>query len=115
VVLQNARTDDTPTAIALHLLTGRVLPPAPSAPAPKPVKQLPGKTLDRYVGNYRARDGVARVIHKGDHLLISYEAGDEGIEFLASGEREFFSRTGNDDIFFRGRQQRRGVGRAHLR
>jgi CubicO group peptidase (beta-lactamase class C family) len=100
VVLQNARTDDRPTALALHLVAGRPLSPAPSAPAPKPVKQVSAKVLDRYVGNYRTKDGTARVIHKGDHLLVSYRAGDEGIEFLPTGERDFFSRTGNDDVTF---------------
>jgi serine-type D-Ala-D-Ala carboxypeptidase/endopeptidase len=100
VVLQNARTDDKPTALALYLLTGRALPPAPSAPAQKAVKQVPAEVLERYAGSYRARDGIARVIQKGDHLLVSYEAADGGLEFLATGERDFFYRAGNDDIAF---------------
>jgi hypothetical protein len=100
VVLQNARTDDRPTALALHLLTGRALPPAPAAPAPKPIVQLPSDILERYAGRYRAKDGIVTVLHKRDHLLVSYRAGDGGLEFLAAGEREFFYSPGNDDITF---------------
>jgi D-alanyl-D-alanine-carboxypeptidase/D-alanyl-D-alanine-endopeptidase len=100
VVLQNARTDDRPTALALHLLTGRPLAPAPEAPAPKRVVQLAPQILDRYAGRYRAKDGIVRVLHKGDHLLVSYSAGDEGLEFLAVSQREFFYSPGNDEIEF---------------
>ena len=100
VVLQNARTDDRPTALALHLLTGRALPPAPEAPTPKPVVRVSPEILQRYAGRYCARNGVVRVLHKRDHLLVSYSDGDEGLEFLAAGDREFFYSPGNDDITF---------------
>jgi serine-type D-Ala-D-Ala carboxypeptidase/endopeptidase len=100
VVLENARTDDRPSALALHLLTGRALPSAPEAPAPKPVVRLPPDILQRYAGRYRAKDGIVRVLQKRDHLLVSYGTGDEGLEFLAAGEREFFYSPGNDDITF---------------
>lgn len=100
VVLQNARTDDRPTALALHLLTGRALLPAPAAPASKPVVRLSPEVLDRYVGRYRGKDGIVRVLRKRDHLLVSYSAGDEGLEFLAASDREFFYSPGNDEITF---------------
>ena len=100
VVLQNARTDDRPTALALHLLTGRALPPVPEAPPPKPVVRVAPETLQRYAGRYCARDGMVRVVHKRDHLRVSYRDGDEGLEFLAAGDREFFYSPGNDDITF---------------
>ncbi len=100
VVLQNARTDDRPTALAVHLLTGRPMPRAPEAPARKPVVQVSPEILDRYAGRYRAKDGIVRVLHKRDHLLVSYQDGDGGLEFLAAGEREFFYSPGNDDITF---------------
>jgi serine-type D-Ala-D-Ala carboxypeptidase/endopeptidase len=100
VVLQNARTDDRPTALALHLLTGRALPPAPKAPPPKAVVRLAPEVLQRYAGNYRAKEGTVRVLHKRDHLLVSYEDGDGGLEFFATGEREFFYSAGNDDLTF---------------
>jgi hypothetical protein len=100
VVLQNARTDDRPTALALHLLTGRELPPAPEAPAAKPVVRLAPAVLKRYEGSYRAKDGITRVLAKGDHLLVSYSDGDGGLEFLSTGGREFFYSPGNDDLTF---------------
>jgi serine-type D-Ala-D-Ala carboxypeptidase/endopeptidase len=100
VVLQNARTDDRPPALGLHLLTGRALPPAPDAPAAKPVVRLAPGVLKRYEGSYRAKDGITRVLHKGDHLLVAYTAGEEGRDFLPSGERDFFYSSGNDDLSF---------------
>jgi D-alanyl-D-alanine-carboxypeptidase/D-alanyl-D-alanine-endopeptidase len=100
VVLQNARTDDRPTALAMYLLTGRPLPPAPNAPTQKPVVSLAPQILQRYAGTYRAKDGIVRVIHNRDHLLVSYRPGDEGLEFVAAAEREFFYSPGNDEITF---------------
>jgi CubicO group peptidase (beta-lactamase class C family) len=100
VVLQNARTDDRPTAIANYLLTGRPLAPAPDAPTAKPVVRVAPEVLDRYTGHYAAKDGIVRVLHKRDHLLVSYEDGDPGLEFAATGERDFFYDAGNDDITF---------------
>lgn len=41
-----------------------------------------------------------RALHKRDHLLVSYEDGDPGLEFAAMDEREFFYDAGNDDIAF---------------
>jgi len=100
VVLQNARTDDRPTAIANYLLTGSALQPAPVAPPPKPVVKLAPATLKRYAGRYRAKDGVVQVLDKHGYLLVAYEAGMPPLEFTASGEREFFYATGNDDLTF---------------
>jgi D-alanyl-D-alanine-carboxypeptidase/D-alanyl-D-alanine-endopeptidase len=100
VVLQNARTDDRPTALAFHLLTGTALPPAPKAPAAKPVVRLAPAILTRYEGSYRAKDDIVRVLSKGDHLRVAYSAGEEGREFLPRTERDFFYRSGNDDLEF---------------
>jgi serine-type D-Ala-D-Ala carboxypeptidase/endopeptidase len=100
VVLQNARTDDRPTALAFHLLTGRALPPAPDAPEPKQIIRLAPEALKRYAGEYRTKEGIARVLSKGDHLLVAYSPGEEGLEFLPSGERDFFFGAGNDDLTF---------------
>ena len=100
VVLQNARTDDRPTALALHLLTGRTLLPAPEPPTPKPVVQLAPELLERYAGRYRAKDAIVRVLNKRGRLLVSYRTGDDGLEFLAAGERDFFYSPGNDEIAF---------------
>ena len=46
------------------------------------------------------RTASYRVLHKRDHLLVSYRAGDEGLEFLAVSQREFFYSPGNDEIEF---------------
>jgi hypothetical protein len=40
------------------------------------------------------------VLHKRDHLLVSYSDGDGGLEFPAVGDREFFYGPGNDDLTF---------------
>jgi CubicO group peptidase (beta-lactamase class C family) len=100
VVLQNARTDDRPTAIANYLLTGHALPPAPAAPPPKPIVKLPPDTLKRYEGHYRAKDGMVTVLARQGQLLVVYRAGSPGLDFAASNEREFFYVSGNDDIAF---------------
>ena len=62
--------------------------------------RLAPEILERYAGRYRAKDGVVRVLHKRDRLLVSYRTGDEGLEFLAASERDFFYSPGNDDITF---------------
>lgn len=44
VVLANARTDDQPIGIALHLLAGRPLAPAPAAPATTSSRSMPRRS-----------------------------------------------------------------------
>lgn len=100
VVLQNARTDDRPTALANYFLTGRALPPATAAPPPKPVVTLARTTLQRYAGRYQAKDGIVQVVDKPDYLIVAYEAGSPGLEFTASSDRDFFYAPGNDDLTF---------------
>jgi D-alanyl-D-alanine-carboxypeptidase/D-alanyl-D-alanine-endopeptidase len=101
VVLVNARTDDRPAALALHLLTGRVLPPVPAPPAPRKVVKLSARVIAKYAGLYRLGDGsMLNVVAKRDHLIIDYDASGYGLEFLPNGEREFFYNVGNDEITF---------------
>jgi CubicO group peptidase (beta-lactamase class C family) len=101
VVLANARTDDRPAALALHLLTGRALPPAPAAPLPKHLEKLGRKALDGFAGHYRlGPEEELIVIRKRDHLLIDYTGEGYGMEFLASGRHDFFYNVGNDEITF---------------
>ena len=100
VVLTNARTDDRPTALAMYLLAGTALPPAPAAPTPKPVTQLSAQALQRFEGRYRlSGDEVLTVIRKRDHLLVGYGDGN-GLAFLAAGQRDFYYNVGNDEITF---------------
>jgi D-alanyl-D-alanine-carboxypeptidase/D-alanyl-D-alanine-endopeptidase len=100
VVLQNARTEDHPHILAIHLLTGRPLPPALKAPAEKRLQPLAPEILERYAGRYRAKDGIVQVISKRDRLLVAYTPGSAGLEFLPTGVRDFFYHVGNDDITF---------------
>jgi serine-type D-Ala-D-Ala carboxypeptidase/endopeptidase len=99
VVLMNARTDDRPAALALHLLTGRPLPAAPPPPSPRKVVKLAAATLVKYAGRYRLADGSElNVVPKRDHLIIDYDGSGYGLEFLPNGERDFFYNVGNDEI-----------------
>jgi CubicO group peptidase (beta-lactamase class C family) len=100
VALANARTDDRPMDIAYHLLTGRPLKPAPSAPAPRPSVMVERAVLDSYVGRYEEKPGsFFDVVRNGDRLLIAAN-GDEGAFFLPSGTRDFYLSWGNDEVSF---------------
>ncbi|MGH8494735.1 MAG: serine hydrolase [Gammaproteobacteria bacterium] len=100
VVLANARTYDRPFNIALYLVSGEPLEPAPHAPADKRRTDLPVALLDTYEGRYELRNGdVLEVARKSSHLLIRYPSGAI-LEFFATAPHEFFYITGNDDITF---------------
>jgi CubicO group peptidase (beta-lactamase class C family) len=101
VVLANARTDDLPMSIAVHLLTGRPLSTAPPAPAAKARIAVDRKVLDTYAGRYQAApDQILTVARSDDHLLVEI-GGSGGIgELHATGPRDFFLITGNDEIAF---------------
>jgi CubicO group peptidase (beta-lactamase class C family) len=100
VVLMNSRTDDRPTPLAMHLLTGSALPPAPVAPSPKSVVRLPARVLDQFAGSYRALDGALyRVVRNRDRLFVDYGRGNI-LEFKATGPRDFYYVAGNDDLTF---------------
>ncbi|WP_187775640.1 serine hydrolase domain-containing protein [Luteimonas suaedae] len=100
VVLANTRTyDSEPMAIALHLVTGRPLPPASRAPEDKPRMQASSGELKRFAGRYRSDAGEWEVAVAGALLRIRYP--DKSIlEFVPSGPGEFFYNAGNDDITF---------------
>ncbi len=99
VVLANSRSDDTPMALAVHLLTGRPLQAAPSAPERKRIA-LDRKVLNTYAGRYRSTpDTILTVVRRDNHLIVEVEG--EGIaEFYAAGSRVFFMNTGKDEIAF---------------
>jgi CubicO group peptidase (beta-lactamase class C family) len=90
VVLINARAGE-PMALALHLLTGRALPPVVPPPTAPSVVTLDRKLLDAYAGRYRLPSGsMIEVARRGDTLLAS--AGTSGVSpFVADGPRSFFS------------------------
>lgn len=100
VILTNAYSDDAPIQIALHLLTGRALPPAPDAPPQTPIAALDRSTLDRYAGRYRQTSGVILEIARHDNHLWLLERGGGVMEFYPTSERDFFMATGNDEVTF---------------
>jgi D-alanyl-D-alanine-carboxypeptidase/D-alanyl-D-alanine-endopeptidase len=101
VVLANARTEDEPGDLAVHLLTGRALEPAPHAPTPpKAVKIAPG-ALEIYAGRYRQASGtVMTVASRGAYLAIETAPGNGVSTFLPQGGRDFYLNTGNDELTF---------------
>ena len=99
VVLLNSRTDDRPTDLARHLVTGEPLSPASPAPTKERIDVSPA-ALTRYEGIYEFSDGrMLEIASRGDHLLIRYPSGGI-LEFVSSAPNEFFYRGGNDDITF---------------
>lgn len=101
VVLVNARTEDEPGDLAMHLLTGRSLDPSPPAPTPpKPFKPALER-LATYAGRYRLVSGtVMTVASRGDHLAVETAPGDGVSTFLPQSERDFYLNTGNDELTF---------------
>jgi len=100
VVLTNTHTDDAAIAIALHLLVGEPLAPAPAAPAKPQIVKLPRETLDRYAGLYQlSADKVIAVAVRDDHLLVNVRGNGVGT-FFPSGPGEFFLNTGDEQISF---------------
>lgn len=100
VVLANARTDDQPMALALHLLTGSPLPSVTVAPR-RTVQRLPTRSLVALQGAYRTDAGdVINVARYGDHLWL-HTPGQGVWEFFPSTHGRFFLNTGNDELSFR--------------
>lgn len=100
VVLVNARTYDLPMNIALHLVAGEPLEPAPHAPEDKARVQIPHGVLEGYGGRYRLRQGgELEIARNGSSLVVRYPS-NAILEFLPMGPREFFYNAGNDDISF---------------
>lgn len=100
VVLANSRSGDDPATIAVHLLTGRPLKPAPSAPEKPSAITLNRLVLDSYAGRYQlASTHVLAVARKDDHLLVDV-IGDGIATFFAAGTKEFYRNTGDDRITF---------------
>jgi serine-type D-Ala-D-Ala carboxypeptidase/endopeptidase len=100
VVLANARTEDQPIDLAMHLVSGTPLPPAPAAPSPLATREIPFALLDRYVGRYRLENGEVLEVARADHRILVHTPGNGVSEFLATGETDFFLNTGNDELTF---------------
>lgn len=98
VVLANAYTDDQPIDLAVHLVSGDALQPAPNAPV-KNRMELSNALLEGYAGRYQSGTNELEVARNGSRLLVRYPSGNI-LEFIATTQREFFYQTGNDDIAF---------------
>lgn len=101
VVLANARSEDEPGDIAMHLLTGKPLSPAPPAPAARKPVAVDRNMLARYAGRYRLASGATMTVADRDgHLAVETGPGSGISTFLPQGERDFYLNTGNDDLTF---------------
>ena len=100
VVLANARTYDQPLDIALHLVTGEPLSPAPAAPAAKVRVEVPYAVLDRYAGHYQFDDGEMLEVGRSEHHLLVHSPGNGIATFFAIEPTVFFLDTGNDEMAF---------------
>lgn len=101
VVLANARTEDLPVDMALHLLTGRALAPAPSAPPQTPIVTLAPAKLDRFAGRYKLASGEIVEVARAKGHLVLHAPGNGAIELHPTSDTEFFLNTGNDEYVFR--------------
>jgi CubicO group peptidase (beta-lactamase class C family) len=110
VVLANARTDDEPIDLAVHLVSGTPLPPAPRAPAARTRLELPFTVLDGYAGSYRLDDGGILEIARREHHLLIHTPGSGISELFATGLRDLFLNTGNDEITFQVADNGRATG-----
>ncbi len=102
VILMNARTDERPIELAMHLLySDHPLRPAARAPERPEIPTLEAKVLERFAGTYRLGSGEALdVARRRDHLIVNVSG--EGVStFFPLSEREFFSNTDDARIVFR--------------
>lgn len=100
VILENARTDDLPIALAAHLLTGAPLPPVPPPVAVRTFAKVDAAVLEGYAGDYRFGDGrTIRVARKDDHLLID-DLGNGPEHYYAKTADEFGMRVDDPEIVF---------------
>lgn len=75
------------------------LPPRPPLKQHKEVA-LDSNTLDKYAGRYGlSADMVLTVVREGGHLII--KEGSENHEIYPEGDRDFFSKTADDEISFK--------------
>ncbi len=100
VILANARTDDTPIALAAYLLTGRRLGAAPAAPKSAWI-EVSLNLLDAYAGRYALASGnTIRIGRRDNHLLMDMP-GAGVTEFYALSPTEFRSNTSDETLRFR--------------
>ena len=101
VVLMNARSEDSPLALARHLLFSQSpLPPAPSAPAAPRFVTLTPAVLDAAAGEYELESRQRRrIARRADHLLMD-TPGDGILTFFPTSERDFVANTSDQRLTF---------------
>ncbi len=100
VVLANARTDDLPINIALHLVTGAPLADAPIAPQSDPIISVSQEQLEEIGGIYQFESGNEYEVGATDNMLLVRYPSGAILEFAPVATNEFFYIAGNDDIEF---------------
>lgn len=100
VVLANARTADAPGALALHLLVGRPLAPAPAPPSSPNIVRLDRALLGSYAGEYQIdADQRVSIAVRDDHLIVDFRGQGIGT-FFPTGNREFVCNTSEEQLSF---------------
>jgi CubicO group peptidase (beta-lactamase class C family) len=101
VVLMNSRSEDSPLALARHLLFSQSpLPPAPSAPAAPRFVTLTPAVLDAAAGEYELESRQRlRIARRADHLLVD-TPGDGILTFFPTSERDFVANTSDQRLTF---------------
>ena len=101
VVLTNTRSDDSPMALARHILYRDAPLPPPAARAVRPeIVALSTAELEAFAGTYRLDDGAElRVARRGSHLLVNV-VGDGISTVFPFGPDRFFDNTSDADVSF---------------
>jgi serine-type D-Ala-D-Ala carboxypeptidase/endopeptidase len=100
VLLVNARTDEKLGVIALWLINGKPLPPAPRPLASRPRVAVDRATLAAYEGRYRFDDGRELAIVRQRYRLVVGTQSDGPAPFVAASSREFFDPSGTAELEF---------------
>ena len=100
VVLTNSRSDDRPFDLAVHLLTGRALKPAPAAPVKPKLVKLSARELDALAGRYRRATEPDLVVARHDRRLYVDFVGDGIVTFDPTTSRDFVSNVEDMQLTF---------------
>jgi CubicO group peptidase (beta-lactamase class C family) len=100
VVLTNARTDDRPFDLAMHLLTGRAMKPAPAAPPRPKFVRLSARELDALAGRYRRTPDSDIIVARYNRRLYVDFVGDGIVTLDPTSPHEFVSNVEDLQITF---------------
>ncbi len=101
VMLTNARTDESPMALARYLLfRGSPLPPAAPAVSPPAISPLDPAVLDAYAGRYRLESEMVLNVARREGQLLVDTVGEGIATYFSSDGDEFYSNTEDAQIVF---------------